>query len=224
MDDTIAFKDRFYHHYAYLLPESDDAAAHPCAVALRDGAEDRQSYFKKKRKMKLNNTVGAFVPVGEHHIVRFVVDKRSVAYGSPQWRLIAAAAKCLDECHAKLSEQGKAALEALKAVVFCKPVKRSYADVGPDIFFYDIDEFLTSDGTTLVTPAWVASNIVHDAYHVWLHDHDRHWHGEDAEVICWKLQVENRDAFGLSEIEVRHLEALIANPQSQLGRMGSDVI
>jgi hypothetical protein len=202
-----------YLHHSQLVPM--DGTHSP----LREEAEDRQAFFRPKRKMRLNNTAGVYVPLGAHNLL-LVIDKNSVAYGSPEWKMIAATAAHLEACHATLSAAAQKSLAVLRAVIFSGKPARSYADVKPDLFFYDADELKRRDGS-LVGPAWAASCIVHDANHVWQHDNGEEWHGVDAEVACWKLQVENAGALGLSEGEVVHLKKFIADPGKILDRATS---
>ncbi len=214
MAQTIKVDGKVYHHYSNLVPA--DGSASP----LRDQSEDRQAFFPKhKKKMRLNNTAGAYVPLGGRNVL-LVIDKDNVAPGSGEWKLIAETAAKLEQCYPSLSAQGKAALGKLKAVVFSAKPLRSYADVRPDIFFYDTDEFRRKDGS-LVGASWTASCVVHDANHIWQHDNGKPWHGAAGEVPCWHLQVDNRDALGLTQIDVDHLNNFIAHPELILDRAGS---
>ena len=213
MSSLIKVDGKTYHHHSEMVPAG--GAPSP----LRDQSENRQAFFKKKKKMPLDNTAGAYVRLGGHDVL-LVIDKRTVAYGSPEWRLIADTAARLEQCYAALSPQAKAALARLRAIVFSSKPLRSYADVKPDIFFYDTDEFRRSDGS-YVAPSWTASCVVHDANHICQHDNRKAWHGVDAELGCWRLQVENRDPLGLTQVDVDHLKSFIANPASILDRAGS---
>jgi hypothetical protein len=214
MPDSIDVDGKPYQHHSALKPADGEDSP------LRDESEDRQSFFPDRDKMKLDNTAGAFVPLGDGRIL-LVIDKTSVPYRSPEWDLIAETAKRLEACYPSLSDQARAALANLRAVVFSAKPARSYADVRPDFFFYDTDEFRRSDAS-LVTPAWTASCIVHDANHIWQHDNDKAWHGEDAEVVCWQLQVDNAAALGLFDGEVDHLKKFIADPSKIIDRMNSN--
>lgn len=220
MNETKIFNDKPYHLYSEMMPTPDKAGAGQGSSPLESASEDRQSYFPDAGKMSLANTAGVYVPVGDH-VIRFVIDKNSVGYGTREWQLINETAKCLVAAYPTLSPTAKDALGALKAVVFAKAPGRSYADVEPDIFFYDTDEFLAQGGQVLISPAYAASNIVHDGYHIWLHDHGHTWHGEEAEKVCWQLQIDNEAPLGLMSHEIGHLKNLIANPGSVVHRMTS---
>lgn len=214
MPDPIKVDGKLYHHHSEMVPAG--GAPSP----LRDKSENRQSFFpKKKKKLPLDKTAGAYVRLGGRDVL-LVIDKRTVPYGSPEWRLIADTAARLETCFAALSPQAKAAMARLRAIVFSSKPLRSYVDVKPDIFFYDTDEFRRSDGS-LVAASWTASCVVHDANHIWQHDNAKPWHGVAGEVPCWQLQVENRDALGLTQIDVDHLNSFIADPAKILDRAGS---
>ena len=220
MADPKIFNDNPYYPHSEMIP-APGAGPSPLATA----SEDRQSYSPRLTAIDLRSTAGVYVTVGGGHDIRFVIDRNSIGYLSPQWRLIAETADRLAACFPTLSAQGRRALNALKAVVFSKSPLRGFADVDPDIFFYDTDEFVTQDGVTLISPAYAASNIVHDANHIWMHDNGVLWHGVDAEKTCWLLQVENKDALGLEPHEVAFLDGLIANPPpSVLHRLLSAVV
>ena len=214
MTQPIVVDKKTYHHHSKLVPA--DGSASP----LRDQKEDRQAFFPKhKKKMRLDNTAGAYVTLGGRNVL-LVIDKDNVAPGSGEWKLIAETAAKLEQCYPSLSAQAKAALGKLKAVVFSAKPLRSYADVRPDIFFYDTDEFRRKDGS-LVGASWTASCVVHDANHIWQHDNDKPWHGVDGEVPCWKLQIENRDALGLTQVDVDHLNSFLADPAKIVERATS---
>lgn len=220
MSETKSFDGKPYHHYSEMMPTPGPASAGQPPSPLATASEDRQTYFPDSTKMSLANTAGVYVPIGGQ-VIRFVIDKNSVGYDSREWGLINETAKCLVAAYPTLSPTAKDALGALKSVVFAKAPGRSYADVEPDIFFYDTDEFLAQGGEVLISPAYAASNIVHDAYHIWLHDHGHTWHGEEAEKVCWQLQIDNQAPLGLMSHEIDHLKKLIANPGSVLHRMTS---
>ena len=214
MTQPIIVDKRIYHHHSKLVPA--DGSPSPLAAQ----SEDRQDFFRKsKKKMRLDNTAGAYVPLGGRNLL-LVIDKNSVAPGSGEWRLIAETAARLEQGWPTFSPQARVALGALRAVVFSAKPLRSYADVRPDIFFYDTDEFRRSDGS-MVSASWTASCVVHDANHIWQHDNGKKWHGVDAEVVCWRLQVENRDALGLTQVDVDHLNRFIADPEKILKRAKS---
>ncbi len=213
MAQPITVEGKVYHHHSDLVP----AAGSPSP--LRDKSENRQAFFKQKKKLPLDKTAGAYVRLGSRDVL-LVIDKRTIAAGSPEWRLIADTAERLEQCHAALSPQAKAALTRLRAIIFSSKPLRSYADVKPDLFFYDTDEFRRSDGS-YVAPSWTASCVVHDANHIWQHDNRKSWHGVEAEVGCWRLQVDNKDALGLTQVDVDHLNSFIADPSKILDRAGS---
>jgi hypothetical protein len=203
-----------YHHHSQIVPA--DGSPSP----LAGQSEDRQSFFpKKKKKMPLNNTAGAYLPLDGHNVL-LVIDRNSVGPGSGEWKLIADTAARLEQCWPTLSAQAKAAMAKLRAIVFSAKPLRSYADVRPDIFFYDTDEFRRKDGS-LVSPSWTASCVVHDANHIWQHDNGKPWHGVDAEVACWKLQVDNQGPLGLTQVDVDHLNSFIADPKKIIERAKS---
>jgi hypothetical protein len=213
VNDPIVVEGKTYQHHSLMRPGPGKPSP------LRDEKTDRQSFFKEKKKLRLDNTAGAYVPTGKSRIL-FVIDKNSVPFDSPEWGLIADTAQRLETCYPALSKQAQAALANLRAVVFSSKMARSYADVKPDIFFYDSDEFRRSDGS-LVTPAWTTSCIVHDANHVWQHDNGQKFQGEKAEVVCWQLQVDNGPALGLADVEIDHLKRFIADPAKIIARMNS---
>jgi hypothetical protein len=213
MSSPITVDGKLYFHHSAIVPA--DGSVSP----LRDRTENNQAFFKKKKKLPLDRTAGAYVRLGARDVL-LIIDKRTVPHGSPEWQLIADTAARLEQCHDALSAQGKAALARLRAVIFSRKPLRSFADVKPDIFFYDVDEFARTDGS-LVAASWTASCVVHDANHIWQHDNRRPWHGVAGEVPCWQLQVENRDALGLSQVDVDHLNSFIADPSKILDRAGS---
>jgi|GEM_PF-6751534 len=213
MPGPIKVDGKTYHHYSLIVPA--DGTPSP----LIGDKENRQAFFKDKKKMKLDNTAGAYVPLGGRDVL-LVIDKNSVVPGSGEWKLLAQTAAQLAAAYPGLSEQGKTALSMLRAVVFSAKPLRSYADVRPDLFFYDTDEFKRSDGS-LVSPAWTASCIVHDANHIWQHDNGKTFTGEGAETECWQLQVDNQAALGLNDPEVNHLKGFIADPARILARANS---
>jgi hypothetical protein len=210
-------KGRHYHHHSQIAP----AGSFPSPLST--DSEDRQYFFPtRKRKLRLNNTAGAYVPLDGRNLL-LVIDKNTVPHPSGEWDLIGATAAQLERAFPALSDQAKAALARLRAVIFSSKPFRSYAEVRDDLFFYDTDEFRRRDNS-LVTPAWTASCIVHDANHIFQHDTGADWHGVGSETICWQLQVDNSAALGLHAVEVQHLNALIADPQSVIDRLTSRVI
>ena len=214
MTQPINVDGRRYFHHSQMVPA--DGSVSP----LRDQSEDRQSFFKKKKKLPLDRTSGAFARLGNHDVL-LVIDRRSVEFGSPEWKLIADTAERLEQCHAALSAQGKAALQTLRAVIFSSKPSRSFADVDPGTFIYDVDEFRRVD-RSLVAPAWTASCVVHDANHIWQRRNGRAWAGVDAEVACWELQVMNAGPLGLTDIDVTHLNGFLADPEKIVGRANSN--
>ena len=214
MLQPITVDGRRYFHHSQMVPA--DGSPSP----LRDQSDDRQSFFKKKKKLPLDRTSGAFARVGGRDVL-LVIDRRTVDFGTGEWRLIADTAERLEKCHSALSPQGKAALQTLRAVIFSKKPLRSFADVDPGTFIYDVDEFHRVDGS-LVAPAWTASCVVHDANHIWQRRNGRGWFGVDAEVACWELQVVNAGPLGLTDIDVRHLNGFLADPERIVGRANSN--
>lgn len=215
MPPPIIVKKRTYRHWSEMMPAG--GLASPLAM----DSENRQSFFPgKKRDMPLRNTAGAYVTPGGHNLL-LVIDLDTVQPGSDEWRLIAETAAKLEDCWPRLSAQGKAALKALRAVVFSAKPLRSYAEVRDDIFFYDTDEFRRQKDGTYVSPSWTASCVVHDANHVWQHQNRKVWHGVEGEVPCWRLQIENRDALGLTDIDVGHLQSFIDDPEKIVARAKS---
>ena len=206
---------RRYHHHSAIAPPG----SFPSPLWIN--SEDRQYFFPKKRKkLRLDNTAGAYIPLNGHNIL-LVVDKSTVPYPSGEWDLIGKTAAQLEGAWPLLSGQAQGALARLKAVIFSSRPFRSYAEVRDDLYFYDTDEFRRSDNS-LVSAAWTASCVVHDANHIWQHDAEEAWHGVESEMACWQLQVDNRGALGLDQTEVDHLAKLIANPQSVIDRMTSN--
>ena len=206
MPETITDETKTYHHYSDMVPA--DGSLSP----LFHESEDRQSFSPNKEKMKLNNTVGAYVNLGGKDIL-LVIDKDDVPVGSPEWELIAKTAAHLESCYPKLSDQAKRALAQLRAVVFSKKPERAFAQVEKeDVFIYDADELRRRKDGSLNHPSWVASCIVHDANHIWQHDNKREWTGHAAESECWQLQVDNGAALGMSDIDINHVKSFIANP------------
>ena len=216
MTETIFDEQgRRYHHHSRIAPPG----SFPSPLSL--DSEDRQDFFGgRRRKLRLNNTAGAYLPLNGSNIL-LVIDKNTVPYPSGEWDLIADTAAQLERAFPLLSQQAKAALAKLKAVVFSSKPFRSYADVRPDYFFYDTDEFRRRDNS-LVTAAWAASVVVHDANHIWQNDNGQDCTGVTAETVCWRLQVDNRDALGLDQTEVDHLGTFIADPQKIVDRANSD--
>jgi len=203
MPDWIRVDDADYFPAAWLL--SADAEA----VAAADRLQDRQA-FVSADELVLDRTCGAYALVFGRPLL-LVIDRRTLAPGSDEWRFIGEVAAHLSACCEALSPQAAAALESLTAVVFSTSPARSYADVRPNAFVYDVDEFRRAD-RSLIRPAYAASNIVHDAHHIWMFDNGQPHTGPDAEVICWQLQVDNAEALRLDITETDFLRGLIANP------------
>jgi hypothetical protein len=210
MPDPINVDGKPYQPHSALAPA--DGTTSP----LKDESLDRQSFFADDAKMSLGNTAGAYVTLGGNDVL-LVIDKNSVPYGSPEWQQIADTAARLETCYPTLSAQGQAALSVLKAVIFSSKPARSYADVRPEYFFYDTDEFHRSDGS-MVSPAWTASCIVHDANHIWQNANEKPWYGVDAECVCWQLQVDNAAPLGLQPYEVTHLQSFLNDPEKIVAR------
>ena len=214
MTQPITVDGSHYQHHSQMIPA--DGAISP----LRDQSENRQAFFKKKSKLPLDRTAGAYAHLGDRNVL-LVIDRRTVGFGSPEWRLIADTAARLEQAYARLSAQGKAALATLRAVIFSSKPARSFADVDPGTFIYDVDEFRRTDGS-YVAPAWTASCVVHDANHIWQRRNGRAWAGVEAEVACWHLQVLNAGPLGLTDIDVNHLNSFLADPEKIVGRANSN--
>ena len=210
MTSPIKVDGKTYQHHSLIAP----ADGTPSPVAAN--TENRQSFFKKKKAMKPDNTAGAYLPLGGRNIL-LVIDKNSVLPGSGEWQLVADTAARLAACYPTLSKQAQNAMGKLRAIVFSAKPLRSYADVRPEIFFYDTDEFRRKDGS-LVGASWTASCVVHDANHIWQHDNGKKWHGVEAEVDCWQLQIDNAAALGLTAIDVAHVASFIADPEKIIAR------
>lgn len=209
---------RRYHHHSQIAP----AGSFPSPLSI--DSEDRQFFFPTRiKKLRLNNTAGAYIPLNGHNLL-LVIDRNTVPHPSGEWDLIAATAAQLERAFPALSERARTALARLRAVIFSSKPFRSFADLRPDLFFYDTDEFRRFLDKSLVTPAWTASCIVHDANHILQHDEggDDASHGVVAETACWQLQVDNQAALGLHQVEVDHLNRFIADPQKIIDRMNSD--
>lgn len=193
------------------------AAASP--AALKD-IQSRQSFVSDK-KLKLKKTSGGYVTLGGRQVF-FIADRLSVQPGTEEWKFIGRLGTHLQSSFDRLDAAGKKALEHLDAVVFAgsdNPAFRSYADVKPNCYVYDVAEFRYSDGN-LVTLAFAASNIVHDANHILMFDQGREHTGLAAERECWGLQIANAAALGLAEFEVDYLKGLIdVPPPHVLARM-----
>lgn len=188
-----------------------------CALAKCSENHDREA---AGGRFLLPNACGVTVRPGGREI-RFIIDRDTIAPGSQEWRFIAEVADLLERCHVALNDQGKAALEHLDFVVFSRTPARSFADVGPNGFFYDVDEFRRSDGSLVGAP-YAVSNIVHDANHIWIYDGGQTYTGNDAEIVCWQLQVDNADAFGLSPTEIGFLRGLIGDPAKVAVRIAAN--
>jgi hypothetical protein len=190
------------------------------AAALAD-IQSRQSFVSDK-KLKLKKTSGGYVKLGERQVL-FIADRRSVHPDSEEWKFIGRLATHLQGCFDALDIGGKTALEHLDAVVFAaseNPAFRSYADVKPNCYVYDVEEFRYPQNGQLVTLAFAASNIVHDANHILMFEQGRQHTGLEAERECWRLQVSNAAALGLGDFEVDYLNGLIDVPPAHvLARM-----
>jgi hypothetical protein len=212
MGDFVTVKGRRYYPHTDLLEDLN-------GTGLEGDSEDRQK-FVSERTLALDRTCGVTVPVLGGTLL-FVIDRRTVAPGSDEWRFIGEIAKLLADRCFLLSEQGQAALGGLLAVVFSTSPARAYADVRADCFVYDVDEFRRSDGS-LISPSYAASNIVHDANHVWMYEHGQTYAGTPAEIVCWQLQVDNAAALGLSRWDADYIRSLIGTPQLVAARIESD--
>jgi hypothetical protein len=179
--------------------------------------EDRGRFRPPEASLDLKRTYGAYMILGGRNVL-VVVDQAATGPGAKEWGLVHAAAQRLVDCYPALNAQAKDALGNLNAVIFAKSPKRSFASVVGGWFFYDTDEFFDSAGG-LITPAYVASNMVHDANHV-RQFHARQPHtGDAAEIDGWQLQVDNRGALGLQPYEADFLRDFIAHPEKATQRM-----
>jgi hypothetical protein len=209
-DGTIVVDGRSYCPFAALI-----------AQVFPGKVEDRGRFRPPEAQLDLKATYGAYMVLGGRNIL-IVIDRAATLPGSKEWGLIHAAAKVLTGGYDALNAQAKDALANLNAVIFAKSPKRSFASVAGGWFFYDTDEFLNSAGG-LISPAYVASNMVHDANHV-RQFHARIAHtGDAAEVDGWQLQVDNKDALGLQKFEVDFIKTFIADPAKARQRMEEDV-
>ena len=200
---------------------------YPCKGLTQNGrsleiakdVQKRQSFVSSK-KLKLDRTSGAFMRLGDQ-IVAFVIDRRTIGPNSPEWDFIGAVGVHLEACWAALSDEARAALKDLKAVVFSAAPVRAYADVKPGAFIYDTDEF-RRDGGSFISAAYAASNIVHDANHIRMFNAKENYAGLAAERTCWRLQVANAEALGMDSWEVEFLEGLIEDPRVMEARIGQN--
>jgi len=209
-DGAIIVDGRSYSPFAALI-----------GPAFAGKVEDRSRFRPPEAHLDLKATYGAYMVLGGRNIL-IVIDRAATLPGSKEWGLIHAAAKVLTGGYEALNAQAKDALANLNAVIFAKSPKRSFASVAGGWFFYDTDEFLNSAGG-LISPAYVASNMVHDANHV-RQFHARIPHtGDAAEVDGWQLQVDNKDALGLQTFEVDFIKTFIADPAKARQRMEEDV-
>jgi len=208
-DGTILVDGLSYCPYAGLV-----APAGASGWKFGGKLEDRSKFRPPANEaaVDLSSTYGAFITLGGRNVL-IVIDGKAVQPGTTEWNFIFQAAKTLAAAYPALDAQAKAALGVLNAVVFTKSPKRSFASVDGGWFFYDTDEFPNA------TAAFAASNIVHDANHVWLHHNHKPHVGDEAEITCWKLQVANQAALGLQPYEVTYLQGLIGNPGTSKQRM-----
>jgi hypothetical protein len=205
---------------AMVAPAGAGGPGQP-AWSFAGPVEDRGRFRPPEAQLDLKATYGAYMVLGGRNVL-IVVDRAATLPGSGEWGLIHAAAKTLTDGYDALSAQAKDALGNLNAVIFAKSPKRSFASVAGGWFFYDTDEFLNSAGG-LISPAYVASNMVHDANHV-RQFHARIPHtGDAAEIDGWQLQVDNKDALGLQKFEVDFIKTFIADPSKARQRMEEDV-
>lgn len=205
---------------AMVAPAGAGGPGQP-AWSFAGPVEDRGRFRPPEAQLDLKTTYGAYMVLGGRNVL-IVVDRAATLPGSKEWGLIHAAAKVLTGNYSALNAQAKDALSNLNAVIFAKSPKRSFASVAGGWFFYDTDEFLNSAGG-LISPAYVASNMVHDANHV-RQFHARIPHtGDAAEVDGWQLQVDNAGALGLQPFEVQFIQGFITNPASARQRMEEDV-
>jgi hypothetical protein len=209
-DGTLIVDGLSYVPFADLVAPAGAAPG----WAFAGKVEDRGKFKPPANEavVDLKATYGAFVNLGGRNVL-IVIDKAAVLPGSKDWGVIHEVAKTLAAAYPALDAQAKAALAVLNAVIFMKSPQRSFASVDGGWFFYDTDEFPNA------TPAFAASNIVHDANHVWLHHNHKPHVGNAAEIACWQLQVDNKAALGLQAYEVAYLQGLIGNPETSKKRM-----
>ena len=212
MGQPITVKKARYYPYTDLFPGSDDAG-------LKADLQKRQSYVSSKL-LRLDWTSGVYATILGRTVL-FIIDRRTVQPGTPEWRFIGEIIGHLVKCSPGLSSQGRTALASLTAVVFSTSPERAYADVKPNCFVYDVDEFRREDGS-FISPAYAASNIVHDANHIWMYDKGQDYSGNAAEIICWQLQIDNEAAIGLAAHEVQFLKGLVAKPETVAKRIEQD--
>jgi len=213
-DGTIRVEGLSYCPFAALVAPAGAGAAGQPAWAFAGKVEDR-SKFKppaNEANVDLKATYGAFMNLGGRNVL-IVIDKAAVQPGTKDWDFIHKIAATLTAAYPSLDAQAKAALGVLNAVIYTKSPLRSFASVAGGWFFYDVDEFPNA------TAAFAASNIVHDANHVWQDRNHRPHTGPEAEAACWQLQVVNKDALGLQPYEVTYLQGLIADPGLSKKRM-----
>jgi hypothetical protein len=214
MGDFVTIEGQRYYQCADLL----DGAA---GADLEGDEEERQS-FVTEQALKLDRTCGVVVPILGRELL-FVIDKTTIAPGSEIWRFIGAVAQHLADHADGLSPEAQAGLTGLRAVVFSSWPSRAYADVQADCFVYDVDEFRYAGGQ-LISPAYAASNIVHDAYHVRMYEQGRDYAGVPAEIICWQLQVDNAEALAMTDWDANYIRGLIADPGPVMARISSDPV
>jgi hypothetical protein len=208
-DGTIVVDGLSYCPFAGLI-----APAGQAGWSFPGKVEDRSKFSPPANEaiVNLKTTYGAYANLGGRNLL-IVIDRASVQPGTKDWDFVHSVAKTLSAAYPALDAQAKAALAGLNAVIFMKSPQRSFASVAGGWFFYDTDEF------TNATPSFAASNIVHDANHVWLFRNHKPHVGDAAEIICWQLQVDNQAALGLQGYEVDYLKKLIGDPATSKQRM-----
>ena len=211
MSEPIKYRGARYYPYT-LLPG-------PGGAAIARDIQTRQS-FVSSEYLKLDRTCGVYLPLGGQSVL-FIIDLRTIIFDNNNWRLIAKIAAQLVKCWTALSDDAKLGLKSLYAVTFTTSPNRSYADVKPKTFVYDVDEFWRS-ATLQISAAYGASNIVHDAFHIHQFETGSDYTGPAAEKACWKLQIANAGALELADDEVAFLKSLVANPASVGPRLASD--
>jgi hypothetical protein len=213
---AILVDGKTYCPFALMIAPPDGGAQ----WTFPGGVEDRSRFGPPEAHIDLKTTYGAYLSVGGRNVL-IIVDKAATGPGSKRWLLIHAAAKVLESAYPALNAQARDALSNLNAVIFASSPKRSFASVAGGWFFYDVDEFV-SQGEILVSPAYVASNMVHDANHVrQYHAHQPHT-GDKAEIDGWRLQVDNGPALGLQPYEIDYLKDFIAHPEKATQRMNEN--
>lgn len=207
------FGEGGYENHPQLYPDGDGSGN---GDPFQYDSEDR-NFLSPSSSINLSKTSGFYMNIGGHRIL-VVIDRTTVPYGSSEWVLATQAISQLVSSYNSLTGQGQNALAHLDTIVFTASPIRSFADVGPNRYFYDTSEFYNTAGT-LISPNFAASAIVHDANHILQYDSHLAYQGISAEVAGYQLQVDNGSALGLQPYEVNYLNGLISDPHSQDARL-----